>query len=78
MRALAEKAYAALGCQGLARCDFFVEADGTVLINEINTMPGFTSISMYPKLMENAGKPLGALLDELVELALARAEGCHG
>ena len=78
VRALAEKAYAALGCQGLARCDFFVEADGTVLINEINTMPGFTAISMYPKLMENAGKPLGALLDELVELALARAEGCHG
>ena len=75
VRCLAEKAYAALGCEGLARCDFFVEADGTVLINEINTMPGFTVISMYPKLMEAAGKPLGALLDELVELALARAEG---
>jgi len=75
VRGLAEKAYAALGCEGLARCDFFVEKDGTVLINEINTMPGFTIISMYPKLMEAAGKPLGALLDELVELALARAEG---
>ena len=75
MRSLAEKAYAALGCEGLARCDFFVEQDGNVLINEINTMPGFTIISMYPKLMEAAGKPLGALLDELVELALARAEG---
>ena len=75
VRGLAEKAYAALGCEGLARCDFFVEKDGNVLINEINTMPGFTVISMYPKLMEAAGKPLGALLDELVELALARAEG---
>ena len=75
VRSLAEKAYAALGCEGLARCDFFVEQDGNVLINEINTMPGFTIISMYPKLMEAAGKPLGALLDELVELALARAEG---
>lgn len=78
VRALAEKAYDALGCRGLARCDFFVEKDGTVLINEINTMPGFTAISMYPKLMEAAGKPLGALLDELVALALARAEAHHG
>lgn len=73
VKALAQKAYAALGCQGLARCDFFVERDGTVLINEINTLPGFTSISMYPKLMEAAGLPLPALLDRLVQLALDRA-----
>ena len=75
---LAEKAYAALGCQGLARCDFFVETDGTVLVNEINTMPGFTAISMYPKLMEAAGLPLPKLADRLVQLALQRAGVRHG
>ena len=78
VKALAEKAYAALGCQGLARCDFFVETDGTVLVNEINTMPGFTAISMYPKLMEAAGLPLPKLADRLVQLALQRAGVRHG
>ena len=79
VRALAVKAYRALGCQGLARCDFFVEKGGRVLINEINTLPGFTSISMYPKLMEAAGLPLPKLLDRLVELAFQRAgEARHG
>ncbi len=78
VRAFAEKAYTALGCQGLSRCDFFVEADGTVLINEINTLPGFTAISMYPKLMEDAGTPPRELADRLIRLALDRAEAHNG
>ena len=78
VRGLAEKAYAALGCEGLARCDFFVEKDGNVLINEINTMPGFTSISMYPKLMEHEGTPLPQLIDRLIALAMERPVARHG
>ena len=59
----------------MARVDFFVER-GTdrVLVNEINTLPGFTAISMYPKLWEATGLPLPALLDELIRLALERHE----
>ena len=77
--AQAKKAYRALGCQGFARCDFFVEKDtGRVLVNEINTLPGFTAISMYPKLMEDAGLPLPQLLDRLICLAQERAERSHG
>ena len=78
VKAQAEKAYRALGCEGLARVDFFVENGDTILLNEINTLPGFTSISMYPKLMEDAGKPIDQLLDELIGLALARAGVRHG
>ncbi len=56
VKTYAAMAYTALDCEGLARCDFFVEhGTGRVLINEINTFPGFTSISMYPKLMEHEG-----------------------
>ena len=69
----------ALNCEGLARCDFFVEhGTGRVLINEINTFPGFTSISMYPKLMEHEGLPVSALIDRLIALALERKEKQHG
>lgn len=70
------QAYTALGCTGLSRVDFFVE-QGThrILINEINTLPGFTSISMYPKLMEHSGIPYPVLCDKLIELALENAEG---
>ena len=79
VKALAAKAYAALGCEGLARCDFFVErGSGRVLINEINTLPGFTSISMYPKLMEHEGTPLPQLIDRLIALAMERPVACHG
>lgn len=78
VKAQAEKAYRALGCEGLARVDFFVENGDTILLNEINTLPGFTSISMYPKLMEDAGKPIDQLLDELIGLALERAGVRHG
>ncbi len=66
----AVKIFSALDCEGLARADFFVEGDtGRVLFNEINTLPGFTSISMYPKLMEQSGVPYSELLDRLFTLA---------
>ena len=68
----------ALNCEGLARCDFFVEkGTGRVLINEINTFPGFTSISMYPKLMENEGYSFAALVDKLIGLALSKKRGAY-
>ena len=79
VKTYAAMAYTALGCEGLARCDFFVEKDtGRVLINEINTFPGFTPISMYPKLMEHEGIPVPALMDRLIALALERTEKQHG
>ena len=79
VKTYAAMAYTALGCEGLARCDFFVEkGTGKVMINEINTFPGFTSISMYPKLMEHEGLPVPALIDRLIELALERTEKQHG
>ena len=60
------------GCSGLARCDFFVEPDGEVLVNEINTMPGFTETSVYAKLLEASGIAYPDLCDRLVELAIER------
>lgn len=78
VRAAAVHAYLALGCTGLARCDFFVErATGRVLCNELNTMPGFTPISMYPKLMEREGLSFSALADRLIGLALAKKKGAY-
>lgn len=66
-------AFRAIDGSGLARVDFFVErATGRVIINEINTMPGFTSISMYPKLWEASGIPSSELIDRLIELAIER------
>ena len=79
VKTYAALAYSALGCEGLARCDFFVEhGTGKVMINEINTFPGFTSISMYPKLMEHEGLPVPALIDRLIALALERKEKQNG
>ncbi len=73
IRALAVRAFRAVDCAGLARVDFFVERETMrVLVNEINTMPGFTAISMYPKLWEASGVPFPELLDRLIALALAR------
>lgn len=70
---IARKAYLALDCSGLARVDFFLTRDTQeVLINEINTLPGFTSISMYPKLWEHSGLAISDLTRRLVELALER------
>lgn len=71
VRALAIKAYKALDCKGLSRVDFFINTETRkIYINEINTMPGFTKISMYPKLWEYSGLPYSDLLDELIKLAL--------
>jgi D-alanine-D-alanine ligase len=72
VRELAVEVFALAGCSGLARCDFFVEPDGAVLVNEINTMPGFTATSVYAKLFEADGIPYPALCDRLIELALER------
>ena len=69
MQLLAKKAFRALGCQGLARVDFFLTKDGFVL-NEINTMPGFTSISMFPRCFSESGLSFTQLVSELIELAL--------
>ena len=70
VRDMAVKVYRAIGCQGLSRVDFFVTDEGKVVFNEINTIPGFTSISMYPKLFGASGIPYGQLIDQLLELAL--------
>lgn len=72
---LAIQAFRAVGAEGLARADFFVTDTGEVLLNELNTMPGFTPYSMYPKLWEVSGLSFGALIDELVELAVNRPVG---
>ena len=70
IRSAAVRIFEALGCRGLARVDFFVEhGTNRVLFNEINTIPGFTSISMYPKLLEQSGVPYPKLLDRLFKLA---------
>ena len=76
--ALAKKAFLALGCTGLSRCDFFVEkGTGRVLCNELNTLPGSTAISMYPKLMEHDGVGFSDLVDRLIGLALAKRKGAY-
>jgi D-alanine-D-alanine ligase len=73
VRALAVRAFAALGCSGLARVDFFLErGSGRWFVNEVNTMPGFTSISMYPKLWEASGLGYRELVTRLVDLAIER------
>jgi D-alanine-D-alanine ligase len=72
LRELAIEAFRVGGCSGLARCDFFVEPDGQVLVNEINTMPGFTETSVYAKLWEASGLSYPDLCDRLVTLAIER------
>ncbi len=75
VREAAVQIYSAIGCQGLSRVDFFVTyEENRVVFNEINTLPGFTSISMYPKLFDASGIPYGKLLDELLRLAMEAAE----
>ncbi|MGB3543646.1 D-alanine--D-alanine ligase family protein [Rubrivirga sp.] len=71
---LAVRAYAALGCEGMARVDFFVTADGDAFVNEINTIPGFTARSMYPVMWEKTGRSQEQLMDDLLQLALDRHE----
>jgi len=71
VRENAVKVYQAIGCKGLSRVDFFVTFAGNdIVFNEINTLPGFTSISMYPKLFAASGIPYTQLIDNLLELAL--------
>jgi D-alanine-D-alanine ligase len=73
LRRLAVECYRAVECEGMARVDFLLEgATGRLYINEINTIPGFTSISMYPKMWEQTGLPYPKLIDRLIELALER------
>jgi D-alanine-D-alanine ligase len=77
VRELALETFLRAGCSGLARVDFFVEDGDRVLVNELNTMPGFTATSVYPKLFEKSGLPYPELLDRLVKLALERYEDEH-
>ncbi len=69
---LAIKVFKVLGCEGMARVDMFLKKDGTIIVNEINTLPGFTNISMYPKLWEASGLSYPKLLERLIDLALER------
>ncbi len=73
IRRLAVHAFQTLCCEGMARVDFFLRPNGEALVNEINTIPGFTSISMYPKLWEASGLPYGKLVERLIDLALERS-----
>ena len=74
VRALARKAFTVLCCDGMARVDMFVKDNGEVLVNEINTIPGFTRISMYPKLWDASGISYSQLVDRLITLAIERHE----
>jgi D-alanine-D-alanine ligase len=70
---LAVQAFVAIECEGIARVDCFVRDDGEVLVNELNTMPGFTATSVYAKLFEASGIPYGELLERAIDLALERS-----
>jgi len=74
VRSLAVESFVATECEGMARIDLFVRPDGEVVVNEINTIPGFTATSVYAKLFEASGIPYAELLDRLIELALERHE----
>ncbi len=78
VRDMAVRAFTALECEGMARADFFLADSGELLVNELNTIPGFTSISMYPKLWEATGLPYAALVDRLIELAIERHAETRG
>ncbi|MDR0677594.1 MAG: D-alanine--D-alanine ligase [Holosporaceae bacterium] len=71
-REIAIKAFRVLSCEGMARVDFFITKDSRILLNEVNTIPGFTKISMYPKLWEASGVSYRELLDKLITLAISR------
>lgn len=72
IQSLAKKTYQTLCCEGMARVDFFVTPENKIYVNEANTIPGFTQISMYPKMWEASGLPYSQLLDKLIDLALER------
>ena len=71
---IAHDTFKSLDCEGMARVDVFLTPDGEIIVNEVNTLPGFTSISMYPKLLEASGIPYSETLDKLIELSLERYE----
>jgi D-alanine-D-alanine ligase len=75
IRALACSTFTALGCEGLARVDFFLTSTGDVLVNEVNTMPGFTPISMFPRMWQATGIEYPALVDRLIRDAMRRGTG---
>ena len=75
VRSLAAQAFEAVGAEGLSRVDFFYTPDGELIINEINTMPGFTPVSMYPQMWAKSGVQYTELIDELISLALERKTG---
>ncbi|MER6391487.1 D-alanine--D-alanine ligase family protein [Streptomyces sp. NPDC059382] len=75
VRRLAVEAFDAASCEGLVRADFFLTEDGTFVINEINTMPGFTPISMYPRMWQESGIEYPELVDRLIQAALRRSTG---
>jgi D-alanine--(R)-lactate ligase len=72
IREMAMSIYRALGCEGLARVDMFLRADGRILLNEVNTLPGFTAYSRYPRMMAAAGISLAEVIDRAITLAIAR------
>jgi D-alanine-D-alanine ligase len=78
VRELAARVFALAGCSGLARCDFFVLEDREVLVNELNTIPGFTETSVYAKLLEATGIPYPELCDRLVRLGVERHQRARG
>jgi D-alanine-D-alanine ligase len=75
VRELSVRTFEAMGCEGLARVDFVVTRDGQVLVNELNTMPGFTRLSMYPRMWAATGLDYPSLVDRLIKLALSRRTG---
>jgi D-alanine-D-alanine ligase len=75
LRELAARAFLAVGCEGLARVDFFLKPDGSFVVNELNTMPGFTPLSMFPRMWAATGLDYPALVDRLISLALQRGTG---
>jgi len=77
IRRMAAVAFDAVSCQGFARVDFFYTRDGTILANEINTIPGMTATSYFPKMWEATGLPLAELLDRMITTALRRRPGAH-
>jgi D-alanine-D-alanine ligase len=78
VRSLAAEAFRIGGCSGMARCDFFVEPNGSVLVNELNTIPGFTETSVFAKLFEASGTPYPDLCDRLVRLGVERYQRARG
>lgn len=71
----AKRSYRALNCTGMARVDMFVQKDKSIVLNEVNTIPGFTATSRYPSMMKEAGIEFGDLIDQLIDLAMQRTVG---